>query len=138
MVVIEHQKTDDRNPNPSNAGTSNDASDGFETASDTDLGSDVDTNDGRSIKHEEREHLQPQNQHTEQEQEKEQGDHQRVISSDYASNALINEEELNQVAKSRVLLVVHFSRPSDYLYSFNHSFLWKFVKTIGLQFSNVD
>ncbi|KAI5412877.1 uncharacterized protein LOC127086855 [Lathyrus oleraceus] len=95
MVVVEHQETEDRNPKPSNAGTSNDASEGFETASDTDLGSDVDANDGGAIKHKEREHLQQQNQHTEQEQEQEQGDPQRMISSDDAS---INEEELKQKA----------------------------------------
>ncbi|CAK8536459.1 unnamed protein product [Lathyrus sativus] len=87
MVVIDHQETEDLNPDPSNADTSNDASEGFETASDTDLGSDVDANDGSTIKQEEREHLQQKNQHTEQDQE--QGDPQRIISSD---DALINEE----------------------------------------------
>lgn len=110
MVVVEHQETEDRNPKPSNAGTSNDASEGFETASDTDLGSDVDANDGGAIKHKEREHLQQQNQHTEQEQE--QGDPQRIISSDDAS---INEEELKQVAKSRVSFVVYIFATSVFV-----------------------
>jgi len=98
MVVIEHQETEDRNAVPS----TNDVSDGFETASDTDLDSDVDANDGGgAIKHEEGDHRdQQQHQQTEQEKEQEQSDSQRIISSDDAS---IDEEELKQVSKFWVL-----------------------------------
>ncbi|KEH39086.1 heat shock protein 70 (HSP70)-interacting protein, putative [Medicago truncatula] len=94
MVVIE-----DRNEIPSTAASTNDVSDGFETASDTDLGSDVDANDGGgAIKHEEEDHRDQQShQQTEQENEKEQEqrDSQRIISSDDAS---IDDEELKQKA----------------------------------------
>ncbi|GAU30984.1 hypothetical protein TSUD_104980, partial [Trifolium subterraneum] len=83
MVVIDHHETDDRNAILSNA-----ASDGFETASDTDLDSDVDANDGSAIKQEEQDNHQQQS-----DQQQEQGDPQRIISSDDAS---INNEELIQ------------------------------------------
>ncbi|XP_004487317.1 uncharacterized protein [Cicer arietinum] len=86
MVVIGQQEIEDRNANPSNAGTNNDASDGFETASDTDLGSDGDGNDGGTIKEEKQEHPQ---------QQQEKSDPGRIISSDEAS---IDDEELKQVA----------------------------------------
>lgn len=96
MVVIGQQENEDRNTNPSKAGAANDVSDGFETASDTDLGSDGDGNDGRPIIREEPEHQEHQHQQkqTEQEQEQEQGDPQKSISSEDAS---IDEEELKQV-----------------------------------------
>lgn len=99
MVVIEHHDTHDRNANPST--TANDASDGFETASDTDLASDADDIRLEDHKHAE----QPQQHHqeeedqqqkqVEQEQEQEQGDPPSIISSDVAS---INDEESNQKA----------------------------------------
>jgi predicted nucleic acid-binding Zn-ribbon protein len=102
MVVIDHHETDDRNAILSNAATTNDASDGFETASDTDLDSDVDANDGGAIKQEEQDNLQQQHQLSD--QQNEQVDPHRIISSDDAS---INDEELIQVLKFRVLLVVY-------------------------------
>ncbi|KAK2424536.1 TPR repeat-containing thioredoxin TTL1 [Trifolium repens] len=93
MVVIDHHETDDRNAILSNAATTNDASDGFETASDTDLDSDVDANDGGAIKQEEQDNRQQQ--HQQSDQQNEQVDPQRIISSDDAS---INDEELIQKA----------------------------------------
>jgi len=96
MVVIEQENTDDRNANPSNAtaAVGNDASDGFETASEADLDSDGD--DGGDISREE-----PKNrdQPKEQEGEQEQYVAQESVSSE---NALINEEELKQVRFSNL------------------------------------
>jgi len=90
MVVIEQENTDDRNAIPSNAtAAGNDASDGFETASEADLDSDAD--DGGDISREEPKNL---DQPKEQEGEQEQDVAQRSGSSE---NALINEEELKQV-----------------------------------------
>jgi len=96
MVVIEQENTDDRNANPSNAtaAVGNDASDGFETASEADLDSDGD--DGGDISREE-----PKNRDQPKEQEGEQEQHvaQESVSSE---NALINEEELKQVRFSNL------------------------------------
>ncbi|KAI5385077.1 hypothetical protein KIW84_071899 [Lathyrus oleraceus] len=49
MVVIEQEKTDDRNVNLSNANVDNDASDSFETASEADLDSDGDEDTGTQV-----------------------------------------------------------------------------------------
>ncbi|KAK7292997.1 hypothetical protein RJT34_15857 [Clitoria ternatea] len=88
MVLIEQQDTEDRNVNLSNA----DVSDGFETASDTDLVSegDGDGNDGVASSREEPEHpgKNQQRQQTGQEHE-----HDVPPSTDSSENALINEEE---------------------------------------------
>jgi hypothetical protein len=95
MVVIEHEKPDDRNPNQSNstaAGT--DAFDGFETASEADLDSDVDESETRSREEEQQHRQQSQQQRKETEVEHVQDVDQRNISSE---DALINEEELRQV-----------------------------------------
>ncbi|KAG5027624.1 hypothetical protein AAZX31_08G346600 [Glycine max] len=104
MVVIEQEESEHRNANPSN-----DASDGFETASDTDLASDGD--DGGAGSPEEQNHIEQshtEQNHTEQshtekhqqqqqtEQEPEHDDPQSTESSE--NNALINEEESRQKA----------------------------------------
>lgn len=106
MVLIEHEESKQRNANPSNA--ANDDSDGFETASDTDLASDGD--DGGAGSPEEQNHIEQshtEQNHTEQshtekhqqqqqtEQEPEHDDPQSTESSE--NNALINEEESRQV-----------------------------------------
>ncbi|KHN07205.1 Tetratricopeptide repeat protein 1 [Glycine soja] len=111
MVVIEQEESEHRNANPSN-----DASDGFETASDTDL-ADSDTDlasdgdDGGAGSPEEQNHIEQshtEQNHTEQshtekhqqqqqtEQEPEHDDPQSTESSE--NNALINEEESRQKA----------------------------------------
>lgn len=93
MVLIEQDNTDDQNANPSNATAGNDASDGFETASEADLDSDGD--DDRASSREELQHSdQPQNPPTRTEGEQEQEVPQQSISSE---EALINEDELRQV-----------------------------------------
>jgi hypothetical protein len=95
MVVIEHEKPDDRNPNQSNAtAAGTDASDGFETASEADLDSDVDESEARSREEEKKHRQQPQQQRKETEGEHVQDVDQKSISSE---DALINEEELRQV-----------------------------------------
>ncbi|XP_058759820.1 uncharacterized protein LOC131633125 [Vicia villosa] len=94
MVLIEQEKTDDPNANPSNATAGNDASDGFETASEADLDSDGD--DGGASSREELQHSdQPQQTPKRTEGEQEQDVHQQSISSE---EALINEDELRQKA----------------------------------------
>ncbi|CAK8541552.1 unnamed protein product [Lathyrus sativus] len=91
MVVIEQEKTDDRNANLSNATAGNDASDGFETASEADLDSDGD--DDRASSREELQHREQPPKQTEGEQE--QDAPQGSISSE---DTLINEHELRQKA----------------------------------------
>ncbi|XP_027334894.1 tetratricopeptide repeat protein 1 [Abrus precatorius] len=94
MVLIEQQECEDPNPKPSNAAdATNDASDGFETASDADLDNDAEGG-GASIREEQ--HHPSECQHQPQaEQEQEQG---VPGSSESSENALINEEELKQKA----------------------------------------
>ncbi|TKY66078.1 Tetratricopeptide repeat protein 1 [Spatholobus suberectus] len=92
MVVIEQEESKHRNANASIAGASNDASDGFETASDADLDSDGD--DGGACSREAQNHPgKPHQQQTEQEPE-----HDGPRSTESSENALINEEESRQKA----------------------------------------
>ncbi|XP_061370366.1 uncharacterized protein LOC133313067 [Gastrolobium bilobum] len=92
MVVIEHEESEDRNAKPSNAGAGNEASDGFETASDADLGSDGE--EGGASSRKEQEHGE-QHQHQQTEQEQEQG---VALRSDSSEDASVNEEEMRQKA----------------------------------------
>ncbi|KAL2336694.1 hypothetical protein Fmac_011140 [Flemingia macrophylla] len=98
MVVIEQEETEHRNANPSNAGAGNDASDGFETASDTDLGSDGDGEDGGAGSREEKTHPEK---HDQQQTEQEPEHHDVPRSTESSENALINEEESRQKALDR-------------------------------------
>lgn len=93
MVVIEQEKTDDRNVNLSNATAGNDASDGFETSSEADLDSDDDEG-GASIREELQHREKPQQPPKRIKGEQGQDVPQRSISSE---DALINEDELRQV-----------------------------------------
>ncbi|PNY05862.1 tetratricopeptide repeat protein 1-like [Trifolium pratense] len=86
MVVIEHEKPDDQNSNQSNATAAvNDASDGFETASEADLDSDGEESEANGREEEQKHREQPQQKRKETE-----GEH--------GQDALINEEELKQKA----------------------------------------
>ncbi|XP_015965062.1 uncharacterized protein LOC107488799 [Arachis duranensis] len=92
VVVIEQQENEDRNANPSNT-AGNDASDGFETASDTDLGSETGGDDVGASSHdqqlEQQQHQQqqPKPEHSEPEPE------QSVSpSNSFSRDPLINEE----------------------------------------------
>lgn len=96
MVVIQQEESDHRNANPSNAGAGHDASDGFETASDTDLGSDGDGEDGGAGSREEQNHVEK---HQHQQQQTEQApEHDVLQSTESSENSLINEEESRQKA----------------------------------------
>ncbi|RDX90209.1 Tetratricopeptide repeat protein 1 [Mucuna pruriens] len=90
MVVIEQEESEHRNANPSVVG--NDASDGFETASDTDLGSDGEEG-GAGSREEQNRPKKHHHQQTEQEPE-----HDVPPSTGSSENALINEEETRQKA----------------------------------------
>nr|XP_025654246.1 tetratricopeptide repeat protein 1 isoform X1 [Arachis hypogaea] len=94
VVVIEQQETEDRNANPSNA-AGNDASDGFETASDTDLGSDTGGDDVGASSHDQQLE-QPQQQHQQQQPKPEHSEpepEQSVSpSNSFSGDPLINEE----------------------------------------------
>ncbi|KAL1321396.1 hypothetical protein HN51_066190 [Arachis hypogaea] len=95
LVVIEQQETEDRNANPSNAVAGNDASDGFETASDTDLGSDNGGDDVGASSYDQRQqqHQQQQLKTELSELEPEPEPEQSVSpSNSYSGDLLINEE----------------------------------------------
>ncbi|MED6218161.1 hypothetical protein PIB30_024343 [Stylosanthes scabra] len=99
VVVIEQQETEDRNANLSNAASGYDASDGFETASDTDLRSDTEGDDGVGSSREEedhpdQQHEQPQQQHQQQQLKTEQPEPEQSVSPSNGSSGdpLINEE----------------------------------------------
>lgn len=88
MVVIEQEESEHRNANPSN-----DASDGFETASDTDLAGEGDDS-GAGIPEEQN---RTEQSHTEKQTEQE-PEHDAPRSSESSeNNALISEEESRQV-----------------------------------------
>jgi len=116
MVVIKQEESEHRNASPSNAaGAVNDASDGFETASEADLDSDDDSGDGGADRHEEKNH--PEKQHQQQQTEQqpehdvsqstaessenalitEESSENAVITEESSENALIKEEESRQV-----------------------------------------
>ncbi|MED6131137.1 hypothetical protein PIB30_007106 [Stylosanthes scabra] len=93
VVVIEHQETEDLNANPSNNPVAgNDASDGFETASDTDLRSDTEGDDIANSREEQ--------DHPDQQQPKkarpEQDPEQSVSPSNGSSGDPLINEELEQ------------------------------------------
>ncbi|WVZ08299.1 hypothetical protein V8G54_021645 [Vigna mungo] len=68
MVVIEQEESEHRNASRSNAaGAANDASDGFETASEADLASDDDGGDGGADRQQEQNH--PEEHHRQQQTE---------------------------------------------------------------------
>lgn len=91
MVLIEHEESKQRNANPSNA--ANDDSDGFETASDTDLAGEGDDS-GAGIPEEQN---RTEQSHTEKQTEQE-PEHDAPRSSESSeNNALISEEESRQV-----------------------------------------
>lgn len=95
--MIEHEESDDRDANPSISCTGNEASDGFETASDADLDSDGEDGGASSRKEQQRreqQHNLQQKQLNQTEQEQEQDVPERSISSEDAS---VDEEELRQV-----------------------------------------
>ncbi|KAK7338880.1 hypothetical protein VNO77_19514 [Canavalia gladiata] len=99
MVLIEQEECEDRHANPSNAGAGNDASDGFETASEADLGSDGDAdgdgNEGGASSREQPVHSEKHQQQQQTEQEQEQDVPGSTDSSEFTS---INNEELKQKA----------------------------------------
>ncbi|KAK7373692.1 hypothetical protein VNO80_07108 [Phaseolus coccineus] len=107
MVVIEQEESEHRNASPSNAaGAANDASDGFETASEADLGSDDDNGDGGADREEEKNHPEK---HHQQQQTEHQPEHDvsqsttessenTLITEESSDNALIKEEESRQKA----------------------------------------
>jgi hypothetical protein len=93
MVLIEQEESDDRNvTNPSNAGAENgnEASDGFETASDADLASDGE--DGGTSSREGQDH--PELHQQQKQTEEQQG---APLRSDSSEDASIIEEQLKQV-----------------------------------------
>ncbi|QCE11626.1 G protein-coupled receptor [Vigna unguiculata] len=117
MVVIEQEESEQRNASPSNAaGAANDASDGFETASEADLASDDDGGDGGADRQQEQKHPE---EHQRQQQTEQQPEHnvpqsttessenaliteespeKALITEESPENALINEEESRQKA----------------------------------------
>ncbi|TKY71559.1 Tetratricopeptide repeat protein 1 [Spatholobus suberectus] len=94
MVGTEQEESEHRNANPSNAGSGNGASDGFETASDADLSSEGDDDDGGADSREAQNH--PEKHH--QQETEQEPEHDVPRSTDFSENALINEEESRQKA----------------------------------------
>ncbi|BAT84402.1 hypothetical protein LR48_Vigan03g133900 [Vigna angularis] len=107
MVVIEQEESEHRNASRSNAaGAANDASDGFETASEADLASDDDGGDGGADREQEQNHPEEHHrqQQTEQQPERDvpqstaESSENALITEESPENALINEEESRQKA----------------------------------------
>ncbi|XP_015960167.1 uncharacterized protein LOC107484069 [Arachis duranensis] len=100
VVVIEQQEIKDRNANPSRVVAGNEASDGFETASDTDLGSDNGGDDVGSSSHDQPLE-QPQQQHQRQQlkiEHLEAEPEQSVSPSNSCPGDLLINEELEKKA----------------------------------------
>lgn len=106
MVVIEQEESEHRNASRSNAaGAANDASDGFETASEADLASDDDGGDGGPDRQQEQNH--PEEHHRQQQTEQlpehdvpqspAESSENALITEESPENSLINEEESRQV-----------------------------------------
>ncbi|XP_014498274.1 tetratricopeptide repeat protein 1 isoform X1 [Vigna radiata var. radiata] len=107
MVVIEQEESEHRNASRSNAaGAANDASDGFETASEADLASDDDGGDGGPDRQQEQNH--PEEHHRQQQTEQlpehdvpqspAESSENALITEESPENSLINEEESRQKA----------------------------------------